>query len=192
MPRIVRIVPVLLLVLGSRAVAGQQLGDTARRIGQTRNSINAYMADVKARTVALAREIDVLRFLSDAADAVSPIAMDQSLTRARRKVEEARHTAGEEPPLGEPVPTVVDVVSLMVTTPPFGMPADQLRARLFVEISKLEEDVLRQGETLQVEAGTAGSLAGTLEQIQLSLHAAAVAGTKASLQTRKRALKSGS
>jgi len=61
-----------------------------------------------------------------------------------------------------------------------------------VEISKLEEDVLRQSEAFQSEANVAESLERTLAQIHGNLRATAVAGGKASLQTRKRALKMGS
>jgi hypothetical protein len=192
MPRMVRIVPVVLLALGSHAVQAQEPTDTWRLIAETRNNVNRYMVDTRNRATELGRKIEVLNQLTEAADAVSPIAMSQSLTRARHKVEDAQRTAGKEPPLGEPVPTVVDIVFHLVDTPPFGTPADQLRARLFVEISKLEEDVLRQSEAFQKEADMAESLARTLEGIQGTLRTTAVAGTKASLQTRKRALKSGS
>jgi hypothetical protein len=193
MPRIVRILPAILLVLGSHAAAAQEAGsDTARAIAETRNGIGRYMSDVRARTTELKRKIDVLGDLTDAADAISPVAMGLSLTRSRQKVENAKHTANQEPPLGEPVPTVLDIVSQLVNTPPFGMPADQLRARLFVEISRLEEDILRQSETFQREADGAESMERSLEQITAGLRSTAAAGTRALLQTRRRALKSGS
>ena len=180
------------LVLGSHLAAAQEPGDPARLIAEIRNDVNRYAALTKTRTLELGRKLEVLGELTDAADAVSPIAMGQSLSRARQKVEEARRSAGKEPPLEEPVPMVVDIVSQFVTTPPFGMPADQLRAKLFVEISKLEEDILRQSESFQREAYTAEMLAQSLDQIQRNLHSAAVAGGAASLDTRKRALKGGS
>ena len=88
--------------------------------------------------------------------------------------------------------TVIAVVSQLIETPPFGMPADQLRAKLFVEISKLEEDILRQSSAFQNEAYAAEALAQSLDQIQRNLRAAAVSGGQASLVTRRRALKSGS
>ncbi|HEY0511350.1 MAG TPA: hypothetical protein VGH73_05575 [Thermoanaerobaculia bacterium] len=185
--------PAILLVLGSHAAAAQEAGsDTARAIAETRNGIGRYMSDVRARTTELKRKIDVLGDLTDAADAISPVAMGLSLTRSRQKVENAKHTANQEPPLGEPVPTVLDIVSQLVNTPPFGMPADQLRARLFVEISRLEEDILRQSETFQREADGAESMERSLEQITAGLRSTAAAGTRALLQTRRRALKSGS
>lgn len=191
MSRIVWVVPSVLLVFGSHTLAAQEsYGDTARWIAEIRIGVNGYQADVQARTKELGRKIDVLGSLTAAADAVSPIAMSQSLTRARQKVEEARRTADEEPALGEPVPAVLDVVSQSIASPPFGMPADKLRARLFVEIGKLEEDILRQAGALQREADQAESFARALGHIQDSLRAIAVAGGKASLQTRRVAIKS--
>jgi hypothetical protein len=193
MRRIVRIVAVVLLALGSHAAAAQESSvDSARALSEARRGVGSYMAAVQARAVELGREIDVLGELTEAADSVSAVATGQSLTRARHKVEEAKATADREPALGEPVPTVVDVVLHMVTTPPFGMPADQLRAKLFVEISQLEEDILRQCQAFQNEAQSVESLEATLARIRGTLHATAIAGGRASLLTRRRALKSGS
>ena len=86
---------------------------------------------------------------------------------------------------------MIDIVSGLVSTPPFGMPGDQLRAKVFVEIGKLEEDILQRCEAFQSEANTVDSLQRNLARIEDSLRAAAVAGGKASLYTRKRALKAG-
>ncbi|HEX4962823.1 MAG TPA: hypothetical protein VF173_18450 [Thermoanaerobaculia bacterium] len=197
MIRMTRMVPAVLfalgLALGPHAAAAQEPSETtARTIAEIRNGVNRYSATTQRRLKELERKIDVLSQLTEAADTVSPIAMTQSLSRARQKVEEAQRDADKEPALGEPVPTVLDIVSHIVTTPPFGVPADQLRARLFVEISKLEEDVLQQCDAFQKEASTAEALEQTLGQIQRSLRAAAVAGGRASIVTRRRALKSGS
>jgi hypothetical protein len=191
MPRIVRIVPVILLALGSHAAIAQEPGESTRSALEMRNGISRYLADAQARAKELGRQIDVLGDLTEAADSVSPIALSQSLTRARRKVEEAKQEADREPALREPVLTVIDIVSELVKTPPFGMPADQLRARLFVEISKLEEEILRECDALQSESQVVEAIGDTLERIRGTLHATAVAGTKASLRTRRRALKSG-
>lgn len=87
---------------------------------------------------------------------------------------------------------MVDIVSQDITTPPFGMPADQLRARLFVEISKLEEEILRQATAFQNEANTIDSLKSNLERISASLRSMAVSGGRASLAVRRLALKGGS
>jgi len=188
MSRIACIVAALLLTLGSRGASGQETEDTARVIAGLRGGTAGFMRDAQTRAKQLGRKIGVLGTLADAAETVSPLAMGQSLTHALRKVDEARREAEREPALGEPVPAVIDIVSQWVTTPPFGMPADQLRARLFVEISKLEEDVLRESEALQNDANAAQSLARTLEGVEDTLRAAAVAGGKASLQIRKLAL----
>jgi len=157
--RIVRIMPAVLLLFSSHAVAAQEaFSDTERLIAGLRIGASGYQADVRTRAMELNRKIEVLGFLAEAADSVAPIAMEKSLTRARRKVEDARRTADREPALGEPVPTVVDIVSQLVTSPPFGVPADKLRDRLFVEIGKLEEDILRQGAAFQKEAALAESM----------------------------------
>jgi hypothetical protein len=185
-------VSIVLLAFGSHAAGAQDPTETARLMAETRKDITFYMLDAQARIKELGRKIDVLGDLTDAADAVSPIAMGQSLTRARHKVEDARRTATEEPALEEPVPAVLDVVSELITTPPFGVPADKLRARLFVEIGKLEEDILRQAEAFQKEASVAESQAQTLNEIQGRLRQVAVGAGRASLETRKTALKSGS
>jgi hypothetical protein len=191
MSRIVRIVPALLFVLASRAAAAQETsGETARWIAEIRGGIGGYQGDVQTRVMDLRRKIEVLGELAEAADSVSPIAMGQSLTRARQKVEEARRDAGREPALGEPVPTVVDIVSQLVTTPPFGVPADKLRDRLFVEIGKLEVEVLRQADALQKEANAAASFEQSLARIQEALRSTAAGGARASLETRRLALKS--
>lgn len=189
MLRIVRIAPAILLVLGSPIAAAQELGDSVRVVERTRIDVGAYLADAKARAKQLERRIDVLSQLVDAADTVSPIAMSQSLSRASQKVEKARHDAEEEPALSDPVPTVVDIVSHLVTTPPFGVPADQLRARLFVEISKLEEDILRRCDSFYREASDVEFLERTLEQVAGALQSTAVNGGKASLLARRQALK---
>ena len=189
--RIVRIVPAILLVFGSHAVAAQETSsDTERLIVGIRIGVSGYQADVRTRAMELSRKIEVLGDLAEAADSVSPIAMGQSLSRARQKVEEARRTADREPALGEPVPTVVDIVSRLVTSPPFGVPADKLRDRLFVEIGKLEEDILRQGAAFQREAAMAESFERLLAQIRQTLDSTAVSGARASLATRRLALKS--
>jgi primosomal replication protein N len=189
--RIVRIVPAVLLLFGSHAAAAQESSsDTARWLGEIRAGVSGYQADVRTRAMELGRKIEVLGDLAEAADSVSPIAMGQSLTRARQKVEEARRTAGREPALGEPVPTVVDIVSQLVTSPPFGVPADKLRDKLFVEIGKLEEDVLRQAAAFQKEAAMAESFERMLAQIRQTLNSTAVDGARASLATRRLALKS--
>ena len=189
--RIVRIVSAVLLLFGSHAVAAQETSSDAERLlAEIRSGVGGYQIDVRTRAMELSRRIEVLGDLAEAADSVSPIAMGQSLTRARQKVEEARRTADREPALGEPVPTVVDIVSRLVTSPPFGVPADKLRDRLFVEISKLEEDILRQAAAFQKEAGMAESFERSLAQIQETLRSTAVSGARASLATRRLALKS--
>jgi hypothetical protein len=164
-----RIVPAVLfafsLAFGSHAAA-QEPGDPARFLAETRKGIHAYMASVQARTMELGRKVEVLGQLTE--------------------------SAAREPALGEPVTNVIAIVSQLIATPPFGMPADQLRARLFVEISKLEEDILRQAESFQSESNAAEMLARSLDQIQRSFHTAAVSGGEASLATRRRALKGGS
>jgi len=141
MLRIVRVVPVLLVVLllplASRPALAQDGSDTVRVIAATREAINAYQRDARIRSEELGRKLEVLGDLTDAADSVSPMALAQSLSRARQKVEDARKEAGKEPALGEPAGSVVDNFRLSVTNPPFGMPADQLRARLFVELGRL-------------------------------------------------------
>jgi hypothetical protein len=192
MPRIVRFVPVVaLLALGSHTILAQEPVDTRRVLAETGNGIGALLGDTQLRAKELGRKIDVLVHLTDAADSVSPISMGQSLGRARQKAEEARREADKEPPLPEPVLAVVDIVAQLVNTPPFGTPADRLRARLFVEIGKLEEDILRDAESFQSEANAIDSLQRNLERISGSLRNTAVAAGRASLATRKAAIKSG-
>jgi hypothetical protein len=192
MPRIVRIVPVVLLVLGSRAGSAQEAPDAARALSEARRGVSLYTSALQARAAELGREIDVLSDLTEAADSVSAIATGQSLTRARNKTEEAKTDANRDPALDGHVLAVVDAVSELVTRPPLGMPADQLRARLFVEISKLEEEIVRQSEALLAETRQIDFLETSLEQIRGRVQATAIAGGHASLLTRRRALKSGS
>jgi hypothetical protein len=196
MLRIVRVVPVLVVVLlllplGSRAAFAQDGGDTVRAIAATREAINAYQRDARLRSEELGRKLEILGDLTDAADSVTPMALAQSLSRARQKVEDARKEAAKDPALGEPVGSVVDSLRLYVTNPPFGMPADQLRAGLFVELGRLEEDILHQSATFQSEAELIATLANNLGHIKESLRAAAVQGGRASLATRRKAIKSG-
>jgi hypothetical protein len=195
MPRIVRVVPVLLVVLllplASRAALAQEGSDTVRVVAATREAINAYQRDARIRSEELGRKLEILGDLTDAADSVSPMALAQSLTKARQKVEDARKEAEKDPALGEPVGSVVDNLRLYVTNPPFGMPADQLRARLFVELGRLEEDILHQSATFQSEADLIATLENNLGHIKDGLRAAAVMGGKASLHTRRKAIKTG-
>jgi hypothetical protein len=193
MPWIVRVVPVLLLLVpfGPRPVLAQDGSDTVRVIAATREAINAYQRDARLRSEELGRKLEILGDLTDAADSVSPMALAQSLGKARQKVEDARKEAAKEPALGEPVGSVVDNLRLYVTNPPFGMPADQLRARLFVELGRLEEDILHQSATFQSEADLIATLENNLGHIKDSLRAAAVQGGRASLHTRRKAIKAG-
>jgi hypothetical protein len=192
MPRFARIVLILVSILSSHRLLAQETLDTRRVLAETANGIGALLEDATARSKQLGRKIDVLGDLTDAADSVSPIAMGQSLSRARQKAEEAKREADREPPLPEPVLAVVDIVSQLILSPPFGTPADRLRARLFLEISKLEDDILRDADSFQREASTVDNLQFQLQRISQSLRNAAVAGGRASLATRKAALKSGS
>jgi hypothetical protein len=194
MPRIVRVVPVLLLLLlpfGSRPALAQEGSDTVRVIAATREAINAYQRDARIRGEELGRKLEVLGDLTDAADSVSPMALAQSLSKARQKVEDARKEAAKDPALGEPVASVVDNLRQYVANPPFGMPADQLRARLFVELGRLEEDILHQSATFQSEADLVDLLEKNLGHVRDGLRSAAVMGGKASLATRRKAIKTG-
>ncbi|HEY2290723.1 MAG TPA: hypothetical protein VGM86_08480 [Thermoanaerobaculia bacterium] len=189
MPRFARIVPVVLLALGSQAAVAQEVPDAAQALSEARRGISIYASSVQARATELGRKIDVLTELTDAADSVSVMATGQSLTRARNKAEEAKKDATRDPALDGHTLAVVDSVLELVNRPPLGMPADQLRAKLFVEISKLEEEILRQcdaflGETRQIEF-----LETSLERLRGTLHNTAIAGQRASLLTRRRALK---
>jgi hypothetical protein len=192
MPRFARIVPLIaLLAFGSHSLFAQEPVDTRRVLAQTANGIGELQGDAQVRAKEMGRKLDVLGDLTDAADSVSPLAMGQSLGRARQKAEEARREAAKEPPLPESVLAVVDIVAQLVNSPPFGMPADRLRARLFVEIGKLEEDILRDADSFQSEASVIESLQRNLERISASLRTAAVAAGKASLAVRRLAIKSG-
>jgi hypothetical protein len=189
MPRFVRIVPVVLLVLGSRAAGAQEAPDPARAFAEAQRSISIYGSSVQARATELRRKIEVLAELTDAADSVSVMATGQSLTRARSKAEEAKKDAEREPPLDGHTLAVVDAVWELVNRPPLGMPADQLRAKLFVEISRLEEEVVRQSEAFLSETRQIEFLEASLERVGGMLHSTAMAGGSASLLTRRRALK---
>lgn len=192
MSRIVRIVAVVLLALGSQAAVAQEPVDSARALAEARRGLAVYGSAVQARVAEFGREIDVLADLTDAADSVSVVATGQSLTRARHKAEEAKADANRDPALRGIILSVVDGVSELVTKPPLGMPADQLRAKLFVEVSKLEEEILRECEAFQSESRQVETLEVSLSRIRGTLHATAVTGGRASLLTRRRALKSGS
>lgn len=192
MSRIVRIVPVVLLVLGSRAAGAQEAPDTGRGLSEARRGVSLYTSALQARAGELGREIEVLSELTDAADSVSVNATGLSLTRARGKAEDAKKDATRDPGLPGHVLAVVDSVLELVNRPPLGMPGDQLRAKLFVEISKLEEEILRQSDALLAETRQIEFLQTSLEQIRGRVQATAVAGSRASLLTRRRALKAGS
>jgi hypothetical protein len=189
MPRLVRIVPVVLLALVSHVARSQEVPDAARAFSEAQRSISIYSSAVQARATELQRKIEVLAELTDAADSVSVIATGQSLTRARNKAEEAKKDAEREPALDGHTLAVVDAVSDLVNRPPLGVPADQLRAKLFVEISKLEEEVVRQSQAFLSETRQIEFLEASLERVRGTLHSTAMAGGSASLLTRRRALK---
>jgi hypothetical protein len=188
MPRIVRIVPVVLLVLGSHVARAQEVPDAARAFSEAQRSIITYSSSVEARATELRRKIEVLAELTDAADSVSVMATGQSLTRARNKAEEAKKDATRDPALDGHTLAVVDSVLELVNRPPL-IPADQLRAKLFVEISKLEEEIVRQSEAFLGETRQIEFLETSLERLRGALHGTAMAGGSASLLTRRRALK---
>jgi hypothetical protein len=189
MPRIVRIVPVVLLVLGSRAAGAQEAPDAGRALSEARRGISLYTSAMQARVAEVQREIGVLSDLTDAADSVSVTATGLSLTRARGKAEEAKTDANRDPALDGHVLAVIDSVLELINRPPLGVPGDQLRAKLFVEISKLEEEILRQSDALLSETRQIEFLETSLEQIRGRVQSTAVAGGRASLLTRRRALK---
>jgi hypothetical protein len=189
MPRIVRIVPIVLFALGSHAAGAQEAPDTGRGLSEARRGVSVYTSALQARTAELGREIDVLSELTDAADSVSVNATGLSLTRARNKAEEAKKDAERDPALPGHVLSVVDSVLELINRPPLGVPGDQLRAKLFVEISKLEEEILRQSDALLSETRQIEFLETSLEQIRGRVQSTAVAGGRASLLTRRRALK---
>ena len=60
MPRIVRIVSVALLALGSHAILAQEPVDTRRVLAETGNGIGALLDDATARSKQLGRKIGVL------------------------------------------------------------------------------------------------------------------------------------
>ncbi len=177
-------------LLSYSPVHAQEPVDTARLLSEMRASLGIYSRDVRDRTNELSRKIAVLGHLIESADSVSGVALGQSFTRARQKLEEARRLAESEPALTEPFPSVLAFMTQALNSPPFAASAAQVRGPLFDRISQVEELVIQQSEALQSEAAMAASLEGTLLQIRSSLRSSAISGVRAAIASRKAAIKS--
>ena len=69
--RIVRIMPAVLLLFSSHAVAAQEaFSDTERLVAGLRIGASGYQADVRTRAMELNRKIEVLGCLAEAADSL--------------------------------------------------------------------------------------------------------------------------
>lgn len=90
MPRIVRIVPVVLFVLASQAVVSQEPPDSARAFSEAQRSVSLYTSALRARTEEVRREIQVLSELSDASEAL--LAEDRQIEFLETSLERVRGT----------------------------------------------------------------------------------------------------
>ena len=152
----------LLLVTAAYATA-QESVNPFKVLSDARENLRIYAEDAKNRQAEVLRKVQVLRALGDVGDLISTFSTSLSLDKARGRLADARRMAEADPPLSEPVPSVLAAVDELINRSGLGNPPDQMKARVFAAVSRLEEHVLQQVAALEAEVTT-------LENIERGLH----------------------
>jgi hypothetical protein len=185
--RTIAVVALLLAIVAS-AVA-QEPVNPLKLLSDIRENLRIYAEDAKNRQAELVRKVQVLRALGDAGDLISTFSTSLSLDKARGKLADARRLAEADPPLSEPVPSVLATVDELLNRSGMAQPPDQLKARVFVAVSRLEEHVVQQVTALEGEAITLENIERGLHLVQSGLRTAVTSGLMTVIHIRRLAAK---
>ena len=182
----------LILLLGTEASAialAQEPVNVAKLLSDTRENLRIYADDARNRQAEVSRKIQVLRTLGEAADSISTFSTSLSLEKARGKFADARRLAEADPPLSEPVSSVLAAVDELVNRSGMGQPPEQMKAKVFLAVSRLEEHVVQQVTVLEGEAITLENLERGLHMVQSNLRSVVTSGLTTVIHVRRLATK---
>lgn len=182
----------LVLIFASAAstvIHAQEAVNPARLLSDIRENLRIYADDARNRQAEVSRKIQVLRTLGDAADSISSFSTSLSLDKARGKLADARRLAEAEPTLSDPVSSVLAAVDELINRSGMGQPPDQMKAKVFLVVSRLEEHVVQQVSVLEGEALTLESLERGLHMVQSNLRSVVTSGLTTVIHVRRLAAK---
>lgn len=177
-----------IVIFAAGVSAGVRGQEAAQLLSDARENLRAYAEDAKNRQAELSRKIQVLRFLGEAADSISAFSPGVSLDKARGKLAEARRIAETDPPLLDPVPATIAAVDELLHKSG-AAPPDQIKARVFVAASRLEEHVVQQVNLLEGESGNLENLERGIHVVQSGLRAVVSNGLTTVIHVRRLAAK---
>jgi serine/threonine protein kinase len=181
---------VLLLAITASAVASaQEPANSARLLSDITDNLRLYAEGARTRQVELSRKVQVLRALGDAGGLISTFSTSLSLDKARGKLSDARRLAEVDPPLAEPVPSVLAAVDEVINRSGMAQPPDQMKAKVFVAVSRLEEHIVQQVTALEGEATTLENMERGLHLVQSGLRSVVTSGLTTVIHVRKLAAK---
>jgi hypothetical protein len=181
-----------LLLLSAAAAAlpaarAQESPNAAKLLSDARENLRAYAEDARIRQAEVSRKIQVLRTLADAGDQISSFSMGISLDKVRGKLAEARRLAEGEPSLSEPVPSVLAALDELIAHP-VGAP-EQIKAKYFAAVSRLEEHVIQQATALEAEATNLENMERGIHTVQSGLRSVVSIGLSTVIHARRVAAK---
>ena len=188
MGRIVGLV-VVIATAAPAATHAQEMVNPAKLLSDARETLRIYAEDARNRQAEVSRKVQVLRTLGDAADSISSFSTSLSLDKARGKLADARRLAEADPPLSEPVSSVLAAVDELINRSGMGQPPDQMKAKVFLVVSRLEEHVVQQVSVLEGEATTLESLERGLHMVQSNLRSIVTSGLTTVIHVRRLAAK---
>ena len=181
---------ILLFSTAASAVAlAQEPVNVAKLLSDIRENLRIYAEDARNRQAEVSRKIQILRTLGDAADSISTFSTSLSLDKARGKLADARRLAEADPPLSEPVSSVLAGVDELINRSGMGQAPDQMKAKVFLVVSRLEEHVVHQVMVLEGEAITLENLERGLHMVQSNLRSVVTSGLTTVIQVRRLAAK---
>lgn len=176
------------LTICPAVVRAQAAPDSARVLGDIKENLRSYQEDSKNRINELTRKAQVLRTLADGAASISAFSTSVAFGKAREKCGDAQRLAQVDPPLSEPIPSVLGAVSQLINQP--GMePTEQVKAKVFVAIGRLEEHVVEQAASIENEAGVLQGLEQSLSEARRGLRFTVGRAVGAAIHVRRLAIK---
>ena len=181
---------VLVIATAASAVThAQEMVNSAKLLSDARETLRIYAEDARNRQAEISRKVQVLRTLGDAADSISNFSTSLSLEKARGKLADARRLAETDPQLSEPVSSVLAGVDDLINRSGMGQAPDQMKAKVFLLVSRLEEHVVQQVSVLEGEASNLESLERGLHMVQSNLRSVVTSGLTTVIHVRRLAAK---
>ncbi len=173
----------------SAVMRAEEPVNSARLLSDIRENLRIYAEDAKNRQSELSRKVQVLRTLGDAGDFISTFSTSLSLDKARGKLADARRMAEADPPLLEPVSSVLAAVDELINRSGMTQAPDQMKAKVFVAVSRLEEHIVQQVAVLEGEASTLENMERGLHLVQSALRSVVTSGLTTVIHVRRLAAK---